>query len=87
MRIYDRYILWLTLLFTVTTVVLSTSDQGLDVYFSVYLIECLAVTLLFSHLNPKARKALDRIGYVLFLGFLFLVTAKVVEIISGIEIL
>ncbi len=87
MRIYDRYILWLTLLFTVTTVVLSTSDQGLDVYFSVYLIECLAVTLLFSHLNPKTRKGLDRIEYVLFLGFLFLVTAKVVEIISGIEIL
>ena len=70
-----------------TTVILSTSNQGLDVYFSVYLIECLAVTLLFSHLNPRAREGLDRIGYVLFLGFLFLVTAKVVEIISGIEIL
>ena len=87
MKIYNRYIIWLTLLFMSTTVILSTSNQGLDVYFSVYLIECLAVTLLFSHLNPRARGSLDRIGYVLFLGFLFLVTAKVVEIISGIEIL
>jgi len=86
-KIYNRYIIWLTFLFMLTTVILSTSNQGLDVYFSVYLIECLAVTLLFSHVNPRARKGLDRIGYVLFLGFLFLVTAKVVEIISGIEIL
>ena len=70
-----------------TTVILSASNHGLDVYFSVYLIECLAVTLLFSHLNPGVRRGLDRIGYVLFVGFLFLVTAKVVEIISGVEIL
>ena len=87
MRIYNRYIVWLTVLFLLTTVILSASNQGLDVYFSVYLIECLAVTLLFSHLNPKAKLGLDRIGYVLFAGFIFLVAAKVVEIITGVTIL
>lgn len=87
MRIYNRYIIWLTLLFTVTTVVLSTSNHGLDVYFSVYLIEYLAVTLLFSRLSSSALAGLNRIGYLLFLGFLFLVVAKVAEIITGVEVL
>lgn len=70
-----------------TTVILSASNHGLDVYFSVYLIECLAVTLLFSHLNPGVRRALGRMGYVLFAGFLFLVVVNAVEIISGVKIL
>ncbi len=87
MRIYDRYIILLAAVFCVTTVILATSNAGLDVYFSVYLIECLAATLLFSHLNANARRGLSRIGFVLFGGFMFLVAAKVVEIISGIKIL
>ena len=87
MRIYNRYIISLAFLFILTTVTLSVSDQSLDVYFSVYLVECLAVTLLFSHINPRARRGLNRIGYVLFVGFLILVAVKVVEVISGIKIL
>lgn len=87
MKIYNRYIISLALMFLLSTVVLSVSNQGLDVYFSVYLIECLAVTLFFSHLNPRARGALNRVEYVLIVGFLVLVAAKVVEIVSGIKIL
>jgi len=87
MRAYNRYILVLAFLFLLTTVILSASHQGLDVYFSVYLIECLAATLLFTHLNPRARKGLDRVSYVLFAGFLLLVAAEVVEIITGVSIL
>jgi len=86
-KIYNRYIIWLTLIFMLSTVILSVSQQSLDVYFSVYLIECLAITLLFSHLNLRAREGVNRVGYVLFCGFMVLVAAKVVEIVSGIKIL
>ena len=87
MRIYNRYIISLALLFMLTTVILSASEQSLDLYFSLYLIECLILTLLFSQLNPRARGGLNRIGYVLFVGFLSLVAIKVVEILLGVEIL
>jgi len=86
-RIYNRYIISLTLIFGLTTVILSISKQSLDVYYSIYLIECLVVTLLFSHLNPRAQRGLSRVGYVLFAGFLFLVATKAVEIIVGVKIL
>lgn len=87
MRIYNRYIAILAVLFMLTTVILSTTHAGLDVYFSLYLIECLTVSLLFSHLNARARKDLGRVSAVLFAGFLALVAIKVVEIISGTSIL
>ena len=87
MRLYNRYIISLTLLFMLTTVLLSISEQSLDLYFSIYLIECLIVTLLFSHLNPEARRALNGIGYVLFSGFLILVGIEVVEILADIKVL
>ena len=86
-RIYNRYILSLALLFTLTTVILSFSAQSqLDLYFSVYLIECLVVTSLFVYLNPKAMKRLNAIWYVLFGGFMVIVAMKVVEILFGIRL-
>jgi len=87
-RIYNRYILWLTALFMLTTVILSAYGQKrLDIYFSVYLIEYLVLTLLYVYLNPRARRVLNAVGYVLFLGFMFIVVTKVLEILLGIRIL
>ena len=88
MRIYNRYILSLTLLFTLTTVMLSLSGQNqLDLYFSVYLIECLVLTSLFVYLNPKAMKRVNAIWYVLFGGFIVIVALKVMEILLGTKLL
>ena len=83
MRLYNRYILSLTLLFMLTTVIISATERSLDFYFSIYLIECLVLTLLFSQINPRARRGLNSIGYVLFGGFLIMVGIKVIEIIAG----
>jgi len=86
-RIYNRYILSLTLLFTLTTVILSLFGQSqLDLYLSVYLIECLVVTSLFVYLNPKAMKGLNAVWYVLFGGFIVMVAMKAVEILLGIRL-
>ena len=87
MRIYDRYIIWLTVLFVLSTIALSVARLDLEAYFSVYLIECLGLTLLFVHLNRTARKGLYRIGYMLGIGFLFLVTVKIVEVMLHVQII
>ena len=82
MRVYNRYILWLAGLFILTTVVLSAYGQThLDVYLSLYLIESLALSLLYVHLNPQARRGLNLVGYVLFAAFIGIVVVKVMEIL------
>ena len=83
MKIYNRYILWLAGLFALTTVILAVYEQNrLDIYYSLYLIESLALTLLYGHLNPRARRGLYLVGYVLFSGFISIVIIRIVEILS-----
>lgn len=84
MRLYNRYLTALAMLFSATTVVLAVyNQQRLDLYFSVYLIEYLVATLLFASLSPKAHRLLNIMGFVLFAGFLFIVVIKVLEILLG----
>jgi len=88
MRIYDKYILMLASLLLVSTIILAaTNEARLDLYFSIYLIEALVLTELYIYLNPKAKRALSTVNYVLFSGFLVIVAAKVVEILWGIKLL
>lgn len=82
MRIYDRYLVTLALVFTATTVLLTFYNQRqVDLYYSSYLIELLAVTLIFAHLLPLARRSLGIIGVLLFGGFLVIVAMKVSQIL------
>lgn len=84
MRIYNRYIFSLSLLLLLTTVLLSIRPETpLDVYFSLYLIETLVLTTLFVFLEPKARRGLEVVAYILFLGFLVIVGMKVLGILFG----
>ena len=84
MRVYDRYLATIATLFATTTVLLAFYNQHqIDLYYSLYLIELLAVTLIFSHLLPRARKFLGFIGVILFGGFLAIVAVKVLEILVG----
>ncbi len=87
MRIYNRYILSLALLFTLTALALPfTGRSQLNLYFSAYLIECLVLTSLFVYLSPRAMRGLNAIWYVLFGGFVVIVAMKVVEIALGIRL-
>jgi hypothetical protein len=80
--LYNRYFLTLAVLFTLSTTILAAYGQDrLDAYFTVYVIEYLVATLLFVYLEPRARRLLDAMGYVLFGGFMVIVTMKVVEIL------
>lgn len=87
MEIYDRYIIILASLLLATTVIFAFAGEArLDLCFSVYLIEALVVTELSIHLNPKAKRGLNHVNYILFAGFALIVAAKVVEIIWAINI-
>lgn len=84
MKVYDRYLVTLALLFSGTTVLLATyNQQQIDLYFSLYLIEYLATTLVFAYVHPRARRLLNFMGYILFVGFLGIVGMKVGAILLG----
>lgn len=84
MTLYNRYLLTLAVLFFLSTTVLAAYGQDkLDAYFTVYVIEYLVTTLLFVYLDPRARRLLDAMGYVLFGGFLVIVAIKVAQILKG----
>jgi hypothetical protein len=84
LRIYNRYVLYLAIATGVLNAALAFAGQeDLGVYFVVDVIAYLIITLLYVHLNPRARQALDTIGYMLFSGFLVVVAIKAVGILSG----
>jgi hypothetical protein len=83
MRIFNTYILTLSLLLMATTVILAAIGQSsLDVYYTLYTIEALIVTELFVYLNEKARHALNRVALLLFCGFMVIVIQQVVAILT-----
>jgi len=84
LRIYNRYVLYLAIATGVLNAALAFAGQeDLGVYFAINVIAYLVITLLYVYLNPRARRALDTIGYMLFSGFLVVVAIKVVGILSG----
>lgn len=84
MRIYNQYVLWLAIATGVLNTALAVAGQDdLGVYFAINVIAYLVITLLYVYLNPRARRALDVIGYMLFSGFLAIVAIKVAELLSG----
>lgn len=84
MTLYNRYLLILATLFSLSTVVLAAYGvDRLDAYFTVYVLEFLVTTLLFVSLDRRAKHLLDLAGYALFAGFLVVVAAKVYAILKG----
>lgn len=84
MRIYNKYIMVLALSSCLVNSLLAFWGQNdLSIYFTINIIAYLAITVLYVHLNPRARRALNGIGVVLFGGFMVIVALKVMEILSG----
>jgi len=57
-------------------------QDDITVYFTAMVIAHLIITLLYVRFNPRARRALNAVGVVLFAGFLGIVALKVMEILS-----
>ena len=84
MKIYNSYIIFLALFLTLTTVILAAFGQdNLDVYYTTYVIEALALTEIYVYLSPKARRGLNVVGVILFAGFLVIVGLAVADIMRG----
>ncbi len=74
MRIYNKYIVSLTLVTGLINISLAFLGQNdLEIYFTVNIIAYLIITLLYAYLNPRARRALNTIGVVLFVGLIVVV--------------
>ncbi len=85
MRVYNRYLMTLALVFTAVNVIMSTLDEStLDLHFTVLVVASLLVTLLFAFLNPRARRALSAISAAFLGGFLVVVALRVVDILKGV---
>jgi hypothetical protein len=84
MRIYNRFIITLTLAAGFINVLLALLGQeDIQIYFVINLIAYMTITLLYVYFNPRARRALDGVAVVFFGAFLVIVAIKVVDIISG----
>ncbi len=84
MRIYNKYVVSLVLISCLINTLLTFFNQNdLEIYFTINIIAYLVVTLLYVYLNPRARRALNPVGAVLFAGFMVIVALKAMEYLSG----
>ncbi len=78
-----RYVLSLVLAMGATDVALAFLRQNdISLYFTANVISFLVITLLFVHLSPRVRAALNTIGLVFFAAFIAIVAFKVVDILA-----
>jgi hypothetical protein len=84
LKIYNKYIISLAIASAIINTLLAFFDQNdLMVYFAANIFACLAITLLYLPINPKARRALNKAAFVYFAGFIVAIAFKTVEILSG----
>lgn len=79
MRIYNVYVLIVSALLMLTTVILVALGQSsLAVYYSSYIIEALVVTEMFAYFIPKARRGLNLVSATLFGGFMVVICLQII---------
>lgn len=84
MRVYNKYVISLVLISSLINTLLAFFNQNdLKIYFIINIIAYLLITLLYVYLNPRAKRALNTVGAVLFAGFMVIVALEVMEILSG----
>jgi hypothetical protein len=83
LRAYNKLLFSLALAFgLVNTLLAFLGVNDLSIYFVVSAIAYLIITLVYVHLNPRARSALNSLSLIIFAGFMLIVAVKVVEILK-----
>ena len=83
MKIYNRYIITITLLLLLTTVILiATGQNSLDIYYTIYVVEALIVTELYVHFNNNARRGLNYVSTILFGGFVIALCFQALKMLA-----
>lgn len=84
MKPVNLFIIYLALgIDTANGVLAFTGQKGIELYYCLDIIIFLVLTVLFTNLPPKSKRALDFIGGGLFGVFLVTVAFKVVNILSS----
>ena len=84
MLAYDLFLLSLATLYGFTTFLLAVlGAYRWDLYFSLYLIEYLALGTVAAFLSTRARRVLDGVAYILLPGFGAVLALKVAGILWG----
>lgn len=83
----DRLILLMAILFAATVIVFSAlSEDRLDVYISMFILEYFILIALHTPFKRKAGFYMNLIGYTLLAVFSLIVAARVVEVLYGVWI-
>ena len=83
MTIYNRYIITVTLLLLLSTIILiGIGQNSLDIYFTTYIIEALIITELYVYFNEKARRGLTYVSTILFGGFAIAICLQIIRILT-----
>ena len=83
MSIYNHYVVSVAIPLLITTVLLVAAGQSsLDVYYSFYVVESLAITELFVYFNKRSRQALRQVSICLFGGFVIVLGIQVFKALA-----
>lgn len=82
MKIYNNYILTTAIALLVTTIILAATGQNtLSLYYTIYIIEAFIITELYIHFSAKAKRGLSQISFILFGGFLAVVSLEIIKMV------
>ena len=82
MRIYNRYLIFLVLVFCLVDIFLAFVKQNdIAVYFTLNVIAYLTITVLFVCFSPKTRRILSAVSVVYLAGFIVVVALKIINIL------
>jgi len=82
-KIYNNYILSLSSVLLLTTVILTAVDGApLKNFLPIFILEAIVVTELFVFLNTKARQQLTFVSSVLGGGFVVYIIFKIMTVIA-----
>jgi hypothetical protein len=83
LSLYNRYVLTVSLVLLLSTVLMIASGlDRLQVYFTVYVFEALVISELYVYFNRKARRALSYVSALLFGGFIIALFLQVFNILT-----
>jgi len=83
MKIYNGYILIITTLFLLTTVILAALGQKqLEYYYIAYIVEAIIVIEIYVHFNARTRSGLNPVSNLLSGGFLVILSLQVIKILT-----
>ncbi|HJX13601.1 MAG TPA: hypothetical protein VJ377_08775 [Dehalococcoidales bacterium] len=83
MRLYNRYILTVSVCLLLTAVTLiALGGNSLDVYYIVFIVEALIITELYAYFSGRARRGLNYAGAILFAGFIVVLGLQIINILT-----